>query len=131
MILTMILILIISVLTYINVRRKNYFILILYLAMFLPIIVKYISSYSIQFYTSFLNNRQINRICQQINYKTLKDIEGNISDECCICLDDFKRAEDVIMLPCGCFQAYHEKCIRPWLLNNFSCPSCRFRLSFF
>jgi hypothetical protein len=128
--LTILLLFIMLSLIYINFKQKNYYILFIYVSLYMPLLLKYLYSYSIQFYTMYLNNRQIKKICQNIRFKTLKDIECNISEECCICLESFKSSEDVVMLPCGCFQTFHEQCIRPWLLKNYSCPSCRFQLSF-
>ncbi|GFZ00106.1 hypothetical protein Acr_13g0015050 [Actinidia rufa] len=55
-----------------------------------------------------------------------KTHEGNLSPctGCAICLEDFKDGELCQVLPL-CNHAFHSSCIRPWLINNQSCPNCR------
>lgn len=43
--------------------------------------------------------------------------------ECGTCLCDFEIGEGLCTLPCGHF--FHESCIRPWLEENNTCPTCR------
>ncbi|XP_052173309.1 RING-H2 finger protein ATL74-like [Diospyros lotus] len=55
--------------------------------------------------------------------------EGAINcSACAICLEDFRDGELCQVLPL-CTHAYHSACIRPWLINNQRCPTCRTPLS--
>lgn len=49
-----------------------------------------------------------------------------IQSECLICLDEFKKREMVLMLPC--IHLYHEKCIGDWMKNHSTCPFCNFNV---
>jgi hypothetical protein len=109
----------------INIYYKNYFIIFINVLFVLPLIIKCIYNHLCFLYKSYQYKKLTQKICQKINFKHLKQIENKISDECCICLDEFGEDENIILLPCECFQIYHEKCIKPWLHKNLSCPSCR------
>ncbi len=45
---------------------------------------------------------------------------------CSVCLSQFSSEEVLIRLPCDHF--FHEACISRWLLQDSSCPQCRFDL---
>ena len=45
---------------------------------------------------------------------------------CCICLNDVKKGEKTVLLPCG--HMFHWKCCLTWLESNNTCPVCRFEL---
>lgn len=46
------------------------------------------------------------------------------NSECTVCLQDFKLAEKVRVLPCN--HAFHKKCIDPWLTKSVRvCPNCK------
>ena len=47
-------------------------------------------------------------------------------DSCTICLDDLNADDMVRILPCPCRYFFHKDCIDPWLLENGSCPTCKF-----
>jgi E3 ubiquitin-protein ligase RNF11 len=49
-------------------------------------------------------------------------VEGQVEDECAICMIDFELEEEIRRLPCN--HVYHVKCIDDWLLRSFTCPSC-------
>ncbi|KIW33000.1 uncharacterized protein PV07_04505 [Cladophialophora immunda] len=50
------------------------------------------------------------------------DAEGHLG--CSICTEDFKKGEEVRVLPCN--HKFHPDCIDPWLLNvSGTCPLCR------
>jgi E3 ubiquitin-protein ligase RNF115/126 len=53
---------------------------------------------------------------------------GALADkECSVCLELFSSGEPVLSLPCG--HSYHDvTCIRPWLIEHSSCPTCRYPL---
>ncbi|OAL24018.1 hypothetical protein AYO20_10763 [Fonsecaea nubica] len=53
------------------------------------------------------------------------DAEGQLG--CSICTEDFKKGEEVRVLPCN--HKFHPDCIDPWLLNvSGTCPLCRIDL---
>ncbi|GIX83125.1 RING-type E3 ubiquitin transferase [Caerostris darwini] len=43
--------------------------------------------------------------------------------QCTICMEGFILREKAKKLPCS--HLYHEKCIRPWLEKQATCPNCR------
>uniref|UniRef100_A0A914YXZ5 RING-type domain-containing protein n=1 Tax=Panagrolaimus superbus TaxID=310955 RepID=A0A914YXZ5_9BILA len=49
-------------------------------------------------------------------------VEGQVEDECAICMIDFEAEEEIRRLPCN--HVYHVKCIDDWLIRSFTCPSC-------
>ena len=48
-----------------------------------------------------------------------EEIDGN-SDDCAICWDEMNSART---LPCG--HLFHNSCLRSWLEQDTSCPTCR------
>ncbi|KAL8243679.1 hypothetical protein R6Q59_009937 [Mikania micrantha] len=47
---------------------------------------------------------------------------------CSICTEDFKKGEEVRVLPCN--HKFHPECVDPWLLNvSGTCPLCRISLA--
>lgn len=42
--------------------------------------------------------------------------------ECAICLDSMSD-DDILALPCA--HVFHEDCVRPWVHQNHTCPTCR------
>ncbi|KAJ8648089.1 hypothetical protein MRB53_001112 [Persea americana] len=44
--------------------------------------------------------------------------------ECSICLNEFREAENLRLLP-NCIHAFHLPCIDTWLKSNVNCPLCR------
>lgn len=57
---------------------------------------------------------------------TDKDIAAMTRSVCDVCKDDFESGADVIELPCT--HVYDADCIRPWLREQPTCPSCRRRV---
>jgi hypothetical protein len=56
-----------------------------------------------------------------------KDKNGKIElPSCCICLDDIKKNEETVLLPCG--HMFHWNCCLNWLKRNNTCPMCRFEI---
>lgn len=50
---------------------------------------------------------------------------GPLKVTCCsVCLDDFKKGEDVRVLR-GCRHVFHCKCADIWLYRRQICPVCR------
>ncbi|XP_064467008.1 E3 ubiquitin-protein ligase AMFR-like isoform X2 [Ornithodoros turicata] len=54
---------------------------------------------------------------------TVEELEKN-SDDCAICWDHMESARK---LPCG--HLFHNSCLRSWLEQDTSCPTCRMSLS--
>jgi hypothetical protein len=47
---------------------------------------------------------------------------------CCgVCLDEYSLQDKLIQLPCQ--HIFHLDCVKPWLSEHNTCPSCRFELS--
>ncbi|KAJ9182750.1 hypothetical protein P3X46_006708 [Hevea brasiliensis] len=47
------------------------------------------------------------------------------SDECAICLEEFKEGEKCRMLVPSCVHIFHKDCIDTWLSEDTRCPLCR------
>lgn len=46
--------------------------------------------------------------------------------ECTICISESQKGELLVELPCQ--HVFHLDCLRPWLENNNSCPTCRYEM---
>ncbi|XP_064637734.1 RING finger protein 150-like isoform X2 [Lineus longissimus] len=44
-------------------------------------------------------------------------------DQCAVCIEGYKQAEVVRILPCK--HVFHKSCVDPWLLEQRSCPMCK------
>jgi len=42
---------------------------------------------------------------------------------CAICMEDIETTNEVITLRCK--HCYHGDCIKKWLVQKMSCPTCR------
>ena len=60
------------------------------------------------------------------NFRILSNKEIPTNKECYICLKNFKRGGRVIKLPCS--HMFCEACLKPWLKQNSTCPTCKFNL---
>ena len=49
-----------------------------------------------------------------------------VEDTCSVCLEQFQKDDDVVVLPCK--HGFHPQCIEPWLKMHSECPSCRHKL---
>lgn len=47
------------------------------------------------------------------------------SEQCNICLDDYKKNEANKCLRLRCGHIFHEICVSDWISNQRNCPSCR------
>mgnify|MGYP001464308136 CR=1 FL=1 len=56
------------------------------------------------------------------NAKLFDGIDNGITN-CPICLDDFNKEKEIIVLKCD--HIYHKECIIEWVKMNISCPLCR------
>ena len=70
-----------------------------------------------------LKKLKISKInCNHLNPEIVK--KGDIfSDQCSICLDDYKEGETIVKLKCS--HIYHKSCLEKWLLKHNSCPYCK------
>eukprot|EP00884_Botryococcus_braunii_P001912 jgi/Botrbrau1/11721/Bobra.0195s0048.2 len=50
------------------------------------------------------------------------DPKLELERECVVCQEDFGSAR-LMRLPC--FHIFHKACVRPWLLEHATCPTCR------
>lgn len=48
-------------------------------------------------------------------------------DECVVCLEEFKRGDILVHLPC--LHRFHWTCVVPWIEANSHCPCCRTSVS--
>eukprot|EP00347_Sterkiella_histriomuscorum_P017816 403347875 len=48
-----------------------------------------------------------------------------LSQQCSICLNDFKLLEKVVKLKCNEVHIFHDECLQGWVFLNFTCPLCR------
>jgi len=51
---------------------------------------------------------------------------GDAKKECAVCLSESEDGETLVLLPCQHY--FHPDCIKPWLKDHNSCPTCRFEL---
>ncbi len=49
---------------------------------------------------------------------------GRKVDRCGVCLAQFKEADKGAVSP-SCGHAFHEVCLRKWLVRSRTCPMCR------
>lgn len=114
-----------SIIIFYNYYFQNYFVMYIYIMILSPLIFKYVS-YCIEYSKKYLRTMQTQKkINDTILFNDILIIQPEISDECNICLENFQKIDPVILLPCGCLQLYHESCIREWIHENPTCPTCR------
>merc|ERR1711871_628409 len=67
------------------------------------------------------------RLIEMLKEKNTVEITFNIPEAkdttCGICLDTYKKENEIVQLPCLHF--YHDECISSWFKVNNSCPVCR------
>ena len=56
-------------------------------------------------------------------YRVKSEDSENLLSECCICLENYNKNEEIVILSCN--HNYHKACILKWLKDNNSCPQCR------
>ena len=76
-------------------------------------------------------NREVNPndILNKFAVTKLKNINSlnDDSKNCIICLEDFKKNDKVIYLPCIHF--FHEMCIKNWIKEKQFCPVCKLEIN--
>ena len=64
-----------------------------------------------------------NKIIEKLNISTIKDDLNNfLDDNCIICLEQYKKGDNYIILLCKHF--FHENCIKKWIYRKNKCPIC-------
>jgi hypothetical protein len=63
----------------------------------------------------------VKSICKRGVYKI---ISLSSEEECSICYEDIVKSSVVLR----CKHLYHKECIDKWLVNNTTCPQCRYDL---
>ena len=53
----------------------------------------------------------------------IENIENLKEKNCAICLEDFKKGEEQMTIPC--FHMFHSNCISPWFELHNCCPVCK------
>ena len=56
----------------------------------------------------------------------LPTVAGCSDDACAICQDNFTSEERPTRMPCG--HTFHLDCLKPWLADHNTCPTCRHEL---
>lgn len=53
-----------------------------------------------------------------------EDIDKNERTECCICINEFCKDDEVLIHPL-CKHIYHMDCVQDWFKNKMICPMCK------
>ena len=56
----------------------------------------------------------------------LLELKRTNSVDCSICKDEFEVDSKLVKMPCNHY--FHGDCVKPWLVQRNSCPTCRFEL---
>ena len=64
----------------------------------------------------------------QVYHKLLISIKLGSSD-CIICMQNYEKGENIVILPCSNLHHFHSSCIRSWFGINSICPLCRNNLN--
>lgn len=63
---------------------------------------------------------------RKMSGEELLELKKTNSIDCSVCKDEFDENSDLLNLPCGHY--FHGDCLKPWLEQRNSCPTCRFEL---
>lgn len=72
------------------------------------------------------NQQPLRRGAKQEVVDALPTIAGCPDDACLICQDNFAAEERPTSMPCA--HAFHLDCLKPWLSEHNTCPTCRYEL---
>lgn len=61
-----------------------------------------------------------------INEDELTELKKTNSIDCSVCKDEFDLQSKLLKLPCNHY--FHGECVKPWLEQRNSCPTCRYEL---
>ena len=84
-----------------------------------PIMVYYFTRDPNSFYSNIGIDPEI------INNLPTTKADQNHTGECVICTEVIKEGEEILVLKCPGKHYFHGACIKPWLRNKMSCPTCR------
>ncbi|XP_021865920.2 probable E3 ubiquitin-protein ligase RHG1A [Spinacia oleracea] len=68
-----------------------------------------------------LNEAQIDQALRTEKYKAI----SGASSSCPICMEVYEEDDDVGIMDCDHNHKFHRKCIKPWLMEQNTCPMCR------
>lgn len=63
---------------------------------------------------------------KNINKEDLLYLKKTNSSDCSVCKDEFDLESQLVKLPCNHY--FHGECLKPWLQQRNSCPTCRYEL---
>ena len=72
------------------------------------------------------NNQSLLPDTSKIQKKMIQFTEEMNNKECSICLEEFKKDEELIKIECQHY--FHGICINNWFKTNGTCPLCRLEL---
>ena len=72
------------------------------------------------------NNQSLLPDTSKIKQKKFQFTEEMNDKECSICLEEFKKDEELIKIECQHY--FHGTCINNWFKTNGTCPLCRLEL---
>ncbi|PKU82879.1 RING-H2 finger protein ATL1-like [Dendrobium catenatum] len=77
-------------------------------------------------YSVMLGDRGLDELTIQAipTFRYRRDQVQGSSNDCAVCLNDFKEEERVRLLP-NCLHGFHIDCIDAWLQTHANCPLCR------
>ena len=76
---------------------------------------------------SFQSSKGVNENLLNSLTKIKVDDDSNLGqDKCIICLDNFKKGDELIKIPCTHY--FHSNCIIEWFKNNNICPICKYEI---
>lgn len=84
-----------------------------------PILVYYFSRDPNAFYSNFGIDPMIIE-----NLPTIK-AEAKHRSICVICTDEIEMGQEILVLKCNGRHFFHGDCVKQWLVNKMSCPTCR------
>ncbi|CAL9215858.1 unnamed protein product, partial [Arabidopsis halleri] len=68
----------------------------------------------------------VGSLSRNIYKNNKKKTSNSDASMCTICLEEFKKGEMVVTLPCG--HEFDDCCIMDWFATHNDCPLCRFEL---
>lgn len=73
------------------------------------------------------------KFIELVSHAYIKEFDENreISQNCCICREDYSEEPDKKTILIGCYHDFHINCLKNWVnTNKSSCPICRINLNF-
>ncbi|KAL4506933.1 hypothetical protein ABPG72_001354 [Tetrahymena utriculariae] len=76
-------------------------------------------------YKYFVNKQKIKKASQNVQRIIIKNLLNMENEDCMICFENFKKKEEIYILPCNQKHIFHSKCINQWFTQHLNCPICR------